>query len=456
MRAVLVLLAASLLTAGVARAETAPAEIEAIAREATIYGYPMVMNYKTIFAYAVDAKSPAYRAPMNRIFNEARVYTPQDTTIVTPNSDTPYSFLTADLRAEPLVLGVPAVEGGRYYSLQLIDLYTYNFAYAGTRTTGRGAAKFLLAGPGWNGTVPDGIAKVFRADTELALVVYRTQLFGPDDLENVKKVQAGYTALPLHAYAKTPAPPAAPVIDYPRFTQEHFDSLNFFSYLAFVLQLCPPMPDDAAARARFATIGIEPGKPFQPGSFSPAGMKALDAGKAAGLAAIDAATASAKSSGDLFGTRQEMQNDYLRRAAGAKGGIYGNSKEEAAYFRFTADAKGEPLDGSKHRYALRFAKDGLPPVSAFWSVTMYDGAKQLLVANPIDRYLVNSTMLDTLKRDADGGLTLHVQKDTPGPEREANWLPAPNGPIYMILRAYGPEEPVLDGKWTPPPVTRTD
>lgn len=433
-----------------------PAEIEAIAKEATIYGYPMVMNYKTMFAYSIDQANAEYKAPFNQIHSEARVYTPNDKVVVTPNSDTPYSMLWADLRAEPLVLGVPEVEPSRYYSLQFIDLYTFNFAYAGSRTTGTGAAKLLLAGPGWKGTPPDGIAKVIRSDTDFVLVAYRTQLLSPSDIDKVKEIQAGYTAQPLSAFTQT-TPPAGPAMpSFPPFTAEKFTTLDFFGYLNFLLTYCPAVPEDAAARARFAQIGIAPGKPFVPGKLPDATVRALEAGMAAGLKAIDDGTATMKSASTLFGTREFMQNDSLRRAMGAKLGIYGNSKEEAAYFRFKGDQDGKPLDGAAHRYEVRFAKDALPPVSAFWSVTMYDGRTQLLVENPIGRYLINSTMLSTLKRDDDGGFTIYVQKDSPGKKKEANWLPAPNGPIFMVLRAYAPQEPILSGTWKAPQAMRVD
>src|SRR5262245_19552905 len=187
-------------------------EAKQIAEEAFIYSFPVVMGYGIMSEYAVDSKSDQYKAPFNEIYNTARVYTPKDTAVVTPNSDTPYSFVWADLRAEPLVVSVPAVENGRYYSVQLTDLCTFNYGYVGSRTTGNGAGSYLVAGPGWKGQTPAGVKKAFRCETDFSLVLLRTQLSGPADLESVKKVQAGYKVQTLSAFLGKPAPPAAPAI----------------------------------------------------------------------------------------------------------------------------------------------------------------------------------------------------------------------------------------------------
>lgn len=416
----------------------------------------MVENYKTMYQYSIDKDNPEYKAPFNQIHNTARVYTPKDTTVVSPNSDTPYSFIWADLRAEPLVLGVPEVEKDRYYSLQLIDLYTYNFAYVGTATTGNGAGKFLLAGPGWNGDKPEGIDEVIQSDTEFVFIVYRTQLFDPADLDNVKKIQAGYTVEPLSKYIGEEAPPAPPKLDFPPYSAEKAKTLDFFNYLNFILQFCPTVPGDKEARAKFAEVGVVPGKPFDTDSLSPEMKKALEAGMAEGMKAIDEKAKSVKSAADLFGTREFMKNNYLNRAAGARLGIYGNSKSEAFYFIWKDDAGGAQLNGSDNSYIVTFDKGELPPVNAFWSVTMYDGKTQLLIENPIHRYLINSPMLPDLKRNEDGGLTIYIQKESPGKDEESNWLPAPDGPFYMVLRCYWPKEAILDGEWKLPPVVSAE
>ncbi len=438
-------------------AEIPPAEIRSIAKKAYIYGFPLVDNYRVMYAYAIDKDDPEYKAPFNVITNMPCVFTPADQAVQTPNSDTLYSMLTVDLRAEPVVLTLPKIEKGRYYSVQLIDLYTFNFAYLGSRTTGNDGGSYLVAGPNWHGATPPGIAKLLRSETELAMVAYRTQLFTPTDLQNVREVQAGYKVEPLSSFLGQPAPPTAPQIDFiePLSADEERTSLDFFNELAFVLQFCPVNPSEAALRARFAKIGIVPGRPFGTVFLSAEAKSALAAGMAEGQQAIDIRRKGTKSSADLFGTREYLQNDFLNRAAGAQLGIYANSKEEAFYIPLQMDAGGQPLDGSR-RYSLTFAADGLPPVKAFWSLTMYTLPQQLLVANSIDRYLINSPMLPDMVANADGGITIYIQKDPPGGDRDANWLPAPAGPFMMVLRLYWPEQAVLTGAWQAPAVERVE
>lgn len=442
-----------------AQAGVSPEEARAIAKEAYIYGFPIVDNYRIQHAYWVDKATPEYKGPWNQTWNSARVYTPADTAIQTPNSDTPYSFVGADLRSEPLVLTVPAMEKERYFSVQLIDYYTFNFDYIGTRTSGNGGGSFLLAGPGWKGDTPKGIKKVFRCETELAFPTYRTQLFDPSDIENVRKVQAGYKVQPLSAFLGQPAPKAAPAIDFikPLTPAEEKTSPQFFNILNFVLQFCPTVPSEKALMARFAKIGVGAGKTFDASKLSPEMKTAIEQGMAdawAALAGLKKDVEEGKvSSGDVFGTRQFLKGNYLYRMGAAALGIYGNSKQEAMYPTYYVDAAKQKLSGAS-RYTLRFAPGQLPPVNAFWSLTMYDEPQSLLVANPLNRYLINSPMLPQLKRDADGGLTLIIQNESPGKDKEANWLPAAKGPFSMIMRLYWPKEAATDGKWKQPPLQR--
>jgi len=442
-----------------AQAGVSPEEARAIAKDAYIYGFPIVDNYRIQHAYWIDKATPEYKGPWNQIWNSARVYTPADTAIQTPNSDTPYSFVGADLRSEPLVLTVPAMEKERYFSVQLIDYYTFNFDYIGTRTTGNGGGSFLLAGPGWKGDAPKGVNKVFRCETELAFPTYRTQLFDPGDIDNVKKVQAGYKVQPLSAFLGKPAPMAAPAIDFikPLTPAEERTSPQFFNILNFVLQFCPTVPSEEALMTRFARIGIGAGKTFDASKLSPEIKTAIEQGMAdawVALAGLKKDVEEGKvSSGDVFGTRQYLKGNYLYRMGAAVLGIYGNSKQEAMYPAYYVDAAKQKLDGT-NRYTLRFASGQLPPVNAFWSLTMYDEPQSLLVANPLNRYLINSPMLPQLKRDADGGLTLIIQNESPGKDKEANWLPGPKGPFSMIMRLYWPKEAATEGQWKQPPLER--
>jgi hypothetical protein len=435
------------------------AEARAIAKEAYIYGFPMVDNYRIEHAYFVDTKNPEFKATWNQLTNIPRVYTPADTAIQTPNSDTPYSMIGMDLRAEPMVLTVPVIEKDRYFSIQLIDAYTFNFDYAGSRTTGNDGGSFLVAGPGWKGETPAGVKKVFRSETDLIIAAYRTQLFNPDDLDNVKKVQAGYKAEPLSSFLGQPAPAAAPAIDFikPLTPDGERKSPEFFNILNFALQFCPTDPSETELMTRFAKIGVGAGKTFDASTLPPDIKTAVEQGMADAWVDLEGlkkqVDAGKVTSGELFGTREYLKNNYLYRMAAAVLGIYGNSKQEAMYPVYAIDAGGQKLDGA-NKYTVHFAPGELPPVHAFWSLTMYDLPQSLLVANPINRYLLNSPMLPQFVKDADGGLTFYVQNETPGKDKEPNWLPAPKGPFFIAMRLYWPKDEALDGKWKQPPMTK--
>ncbi len=445
-------------TPGLAQSSITPEEARAIAKEAYIYGFPMVDNYRIEHAYFVDTKNPEYKGPWNTLVNIPRVYTPADTAIQTPNSDTPYSMLGMDLRAEPLVLTVPPIERERYFSIQLIDAYTFNFAYIGSRVTGNDGGSYLIAGPGWKGETPKGVNEVIRSETELVLAAYRTQLFNPEDLDNVKKIQAGYKAEPLSKFLGQPAPAAAAAIDFikPLSPSDETTSPEFFNILNFVLQFCPTDPSETELMARFAKIGVGAGKTIDVSS--PEMKTAIEQGMADAWADLEdlrkKIDAGKVTSGELFGTREYLKNNYLYRMAAAKLGIYGNSQQEAMYPVYAVDADGKKLDGA-NKYTVHFAAGELPPVNAFWSLTMYDLPASLLVANPINRYLVNSPMLPHFVKDPDGGLTFYVQNESPGKDKEPNWLPAPKGPFFIAMRLYWPKPEALDGSWKEPPMKRS-
>jgi hypothetical protein len=445
-------LVSALMLTNVRAADVTPAETKVIAEEAFIYGLPIVMNYAVMYEYCVDKNSGQYKAPFNQIKNEARVFTYKDTAIITPNSDTPYSVLWLDLRAEPMVLSVPAVEKSRYYSVMLCDGNTFNYGYIGTRATGPESGDYMVVGPDWKGEAPAGIKKVFRSSTQFSLAAYRTQLFNPEDMPNVVKIQSGYKAQPLSKYLNQPEPPAAPVINFPKINKELVKT-NFFEYLDFALQFAPAGPEEKEIRAKLASIGK---------NLSPEQKAAVGQGMKEGEQKVEDGVKhlGTKINGwniaSITGDRAFFNGDWLKRAEAAKAGIYGNDAVEAMYPLTTALPNGEPLDGSKHNYTLTFAAGQFPPVNAFWSVTMYDGKSQLLIKNPINRYLINSPMLPNMKKNADGSLTLYIQKDSPGADKESNWLPAPNDLIYLVMRLYWPKTeppsilPPGEGTWKPP------
>lgn len=437
-----------------------------IAEAGFIYGLPIVMGYGVMYEFAVDRNSSQFKAPFNQIANAANVFTYKDTAVVTPNSDTPYSVVWMDLRAEPIVLSVPAVDPKRYYSVMLCDANTYNYGYIGNRATGSEAGDYMVVGPDWKGATPPGVKKIFRSSTQFSLAIYRTQLFSPDDIDNVKKVQAGYKVQTLSAYLKQPGTvAAASAVDFPKIDTE-LAKTNFFDYLDFVLQFAPAQENEKEIRAALAKIGVGPGKTFNFKDLPLEQKLEVGLGMKEGEKKVDEAVAKAGKDvngwrvSSLFGDSAFYNGDWLKRAAGAKGGIYGNDAAEAMYPARRTDSDGQTLDGSKHNYTLTFPAGQLPPVNAFWSVTMYDGKSQLLIENPINRYLINSPMLPDMKKNADGSLTLYIQNKSPGADKESNWLPAPNDTIYLVLRLYWPKAeppsilPPGEGTWQPPEIKR--
>jgi hypothetical protein len=436
-----------------------------IAEAGYVYGLPIVMNYAVFYDFFIDKTSSQYKGGFNEIHSAANVFTYKDTAVVTPNSDTPYSLLGMDLRAEPLVISVPAIEKERYYSVQLVDSNTYNFGYIGTRATGPEAGSYLVVGPEWQGAKPEGIGKIFRSTTQFAVAIFRTQLFNPADIDHVRQIQALYRAQPLSAFLRQPAPPAAPVLDFPKIDKE-LAKQNFFDYLDFALQFAPAAENEKGIREQLALIGVGPGKSFRFKDLSLEKKLETVIGLKQGKDKVDAAVESAgtKINGwnisAPFGDAAHFNGDWLLRAAAAQAGIYGNDADEAMYPMTRNAVSGEIIDAGAHAYTLTFPAGDLPPVNAFWSVTMYDSKTQLLVKNPIDRYLINSPMLPDLKKNPDGSLTIYIQHASPGPDKEANWLPAPDGPVYLVMRLYWPKKnppsilPAGKGDWKPPGVVK--
>ena len=431
-----------------------PEEAKAIVKEAYLYGWPMSENYNTMNAYAINVGGSNYKAPFNVIKNEAKVFGPADNAVVSPNSDTPYSFLWADVRTEPIVITVPPMDGDRYYSFQLIDLYTFNFDYIGTRTQFEEGGTFLVAGPGWDGPEPPGITDVFHCETEYFLSVTRTQLFNPQDLDNVQAIQSQYIVQTLSEYLDSEQTPLEQP-DWPAPCEED-KTPAIFTVINFMLQFCPTVPSEQALMQEFAKIGVGPGLPFDAESLSPEMKAAFEEGIAEAWAEFEVVNGKVAdgtlSTADFFGSRAEMDNNYLYRFAGAKLGLYGNTKEEAMYPSYLVDADGNPLDASGNNYTLTITE--ALPAKAFASVTMYDAHSQLLVENSINRYLINTPMIGQLKKNEDGSVTIYIQYESAGSELESNWLPAPNAPFYMAMRLYIPEQEALDGTWVQPPVVR--
>jgi hypothetical protein len=439
-----------------------PQEAQQIAEEAYIYAFPMLMGYRFADGAFLNPSAPGYRGPINAIHGKAATLDHTFKDVITPNADTPYSFGMLDLRAEPIVIQVPQVTD-RYYVLQLEDLFGQNAHYIGSRATGSKAGSYLVVGPRWDGEVGDEFDGVLPFETDLVFVLGRTQLLGADDVKALDDVMAGYQVQPLSAYRGQTAPTAPPTDWMPWVDEESRDE-RFIGYVNFLLSFCQPThPSETEMMSRFARIGIEPGKPFEVDAIDDELRQAIRAGVSSAREAIVAAmpeygkVVNGWQSAEVFGTRQFFGSDYMLRAVGAMAGWGGNDAIEAFYPTARWDGDGNPLDGA-HRYQLEL--DTLPPCKAFWSVTMYDtsydGTAGYLVENPIDRFLINSNTPGLVYGD-DGSLTITIQRTEPQDATErANWLPAPEGPFYLTLRIYWPEQAALDGTWTPPPIRRVE
>ena len=441
--------------------QLSPAEIQAAAKEAYIFGFPMVMNYKTMWSYVLEKQSPEYKGEFNQFHCDARLLTPDDKAIVTPNSDTPYCMAWFDLSGGPLVVEVPAMAKERFYHIQLTDWYTHNFAYIGTRTNQNKAGKYLLAGPGWKGEKPEGIDAVLQSETPLVFSIIRTQLLNNADLPKVKEIQSKYKVSRLEGADDHGA---AIVWGEPMAWKQGVEfTPEIMNYLDFALKFVEPNAADKAAWDAFAKLGLGGEQPFDVNALNPETQAAIAAGVKEGLDQIKAfvdANRSPLFSTQVFGTRSFLTGDstdgswVVKRAAAALMGLYGNDGAEAAYPLYMVDAQNAPLDASTGGYTITFPAGKLPPADAFWSLSMYDGKTQLFIHNPLNRYLLKSSNLKSFVKNADGSITFLIQKDAPAKDKTANWLPAPDGPFYMVLRIYLPKEPVLNGSWTPPAVQK--
>lgn len=459
--AILIMLSVAALLATPAGAQPAISEQEAhaIAVDAYLYFYPLVsMDVTRRVGTNVEAgKIPGF-GPAN-MFHSFTAYPAADfKAVVRPNFDTLYSIAFLDLATEPLTVSAPDTSG-RYYLLPMLDMWTDVFASPGWRTTGTQAGNFLITPPGWSGTIPSGMTRI-SATTPYVWIIGRTKTDGPQDYDAVHKIQAGYKITPLSDWGKAAKPVEAkidPSVDVKTPPKTQVDSMpadKYFAYAAELLKVNPPHATDQPIIAQLKRIGIEPGKSFDLAKADPVIRSALanapeDAQKliAWKLPTIARVVNGWSMNTDTMGV---YGNYYLKRALVAQFGLGANLPEDAIYPANLADESGKPLDGS-NKYMLHFERSDMPPANAFWSVTLYD-SEGFQVANPLNRFAVSSWM--PFKYNADGSLDLYFQNESPGKDREANWLPAPKGAFNLTMRIYAPRSEALTGKWNPPPVTR--
>jgi len=429
--------------------------------EAYHYLYPLIMmdvTRRVTTNVAPDAKPGM--GPMNT-FHHMRAFPPADfREVVRPNFDTLYSSAWLDLTKEPVIVSAPDTQG-RYYLLPMMDMWSDVFAVPGKRTTGTGAKQFAVVPQGWKGKLPKGVERI-ESPTPYVWIIGRTQTNGPQDYAAVHTVQDGYVATPLSHWGKKP-PLAKAVIDpkvdmkTPPLVQVNtLPAANFFSYGAELLKLNPPHVTDWSIVARLKRIGIEPGKGFDLAKAAPAVKTALPRAAEDGLKLMKEKipTLARVANGwqmntDTMGV---YGNYYLKRAIVAMVGLGANQPDDAIYPNNLADADGKPMEGAG-KYVLHFSKAELPPAEAFWSITMYD-ADGFQAANPLNRFAIGDR--DALKYNADGSLDIYIQHDSPGSDKESNWLPSPaSGTLGITMRLYAPKAQALDGRWVPPVVKKS-
>jgi hypothetical protein len=467
-------LLAKLSTLPIALALTSPAlgqgiseqQVYEIARDAYVYAYPIVtMDVSMRQSTNVpNANTIPLRAPINQ-FAHARTYPrAEDRDVVRYNFDTLYSPVWLDLAPEPIILSVPDT-AGRYYLLPMLDMWTDVFSVVGSRTTGTKAGDFALVAPGWSGALPDGIAKIV-APTPTIWILGRTQTNGPADYDNVHKVQDGYKLTPLSQWGKSytppPSTPTDPAVDNktpPLVQVNKMDGVAVLSRLSDLMAKHPPHANDYPILLRMRQIGLEPGKPFDASKLDPALVKTINAAAKDALADLERSGKTGAGVGTHVNgwfyqtsTVGTYGTAYKLRAMGTLIGLGVNLPEDAVYPASFVDDEGNPYSGT-NRYVLHFDKGQLPPANAFWSVTLYD-KDGFQVPNGINRFAIGDR--DKLKFNADGSLDLYVQNVSPGPDKESNWLPTPQGEFNLAMRLYSPRREVLDGAWSPPPVKKAN
>lgn len=454
-------------------------EAEAIARDAYVYGYPLVSTYVTKQVMTnVASPQPNGHAPLNQFGSLSQFPTAAFRTVTAPNVNTLYTTAFLDLGREPILVRVPNTNG-RYYVMEVLDGWTNVFASPGSRTTGTGEQLIAFVGPRWSGDLPGNVTSWYRSPTDMAWIINRIQTNGPQDYPAVNALQRQITAMPLSAYGRSYMPPMGrvdPAIDTktpPRTQVNNMPAQAYFALLGRLLETNPPAPADSQIIARMASIGlVSPAvamrvrRPDASGRVQVVGGDvelrrgvnmdmALARGAQLGLMQIVSAvrTAGTKVNGwQLFNNCGRYGTNYVERAAVTYAGLGCNLPEDAIYPTTMVDSEGRTLNGA-HRYVLRFGKDSLPPVEAFWSTTMYD-KDFFLVPNTLNRSAISSWM--DLKKNADSSVTIYVQKQSPGAARESNWLPAPDGDFVLMLRMYQPEPAVISGQWKPPAVKRVE
>lgn len=433
-------------------------EAKVLAEEAYIYGFGIVENYKAVFGMCVAEQSPAYSG-FNKYLHGRKLYDPDYTTVVSPNNDTYYSTTFADLSSEPLVITVPPTND-TYFVIQLVDMFTDNFAYIGTRATGTKGGTYLLVGPDFKGAYPaPKFDQIISSRSRYAALATRTATDGSDEAnKKAFAIQDGLKLTPMSDFLGTTKPePSNYTPNFPAYSAELlYGKPLLFAYLNQFLEWQSPAKEEIALIQRLAKINIGPYRNFDLADFSPEVQAAILEGiKSGHQQVVDKANSlgSREKGWEYIPPMGNYGQNYLFRSAVAYKFIYTNSPEEAIYPIAEADDKNQALDGGKSSYVLHFDADQIPPVKAFWSMTIYHSDTRLMVKNPINRYSIGDRTKG-LKYNADGSLDIYIQHEKPEAAQQSNWLPAPDGQFYIIARMYIPEAKALDGSYKLPAIAK--
>lgn len=429
-----------------------------IATEAYIFGYPLVTMDMTREVMTNTAKAGSTKAPMGQFANLKAFPTPAFSDVTTPNADTLYSVAWLDLTKEPYILHLPEM-GDRYYLMPMLSGWTDVFADPGTRTTGTKEQKIAIVGPDWQGELPKDLSAQYQSPTNMVWILGRTYSTGtPKDIAIVNSLQEQFKLTPLSAYGKTDIFPEAkvdPKIDMNKPVRDQVNALDaktFFNKLAILMQQNPPAKEDAPLVKKMAEIGLIPGKQFELTQLPPELVQAIEQSVKLAQEKINAHEKSSGTNINNWIFPDKVGNygvDYLQRAYIAAYGLGANLPQDAIYLATKYDNEGNPLKGS-NRYVMHFAKGQFPPVKGFWSLTMYNN-HYFFNKNPINRYNLGSR--DHLQKNPDGSVDIYIQHDSPGADKESNWLPAPEGDFVLMLRLYWPADAILNHRWVPPAIS---
>ena len=425
-------------------------EIQQIAKETYIALFPLVYNYGTMYNQAINKNASEYIGGFG-LYKHYGLSTPENRDIPTPNNNTPYSWAWVDLRHEPWVLTMPPSDGNRYYVCQWDDMWGYVIDAPGSIIDGQEGGNYLLTTIDYEGPIPKGIKRAIYSESQFIGTLTRTGVNGRDDIPAMENIQNGYILQPLSSYTGSKPKTKSVNINWIPYASIDLKNINFFKYANFMLDYIIPNKADRTMLDNAKKIGVEAGKDWQPNTMDNSFAKAINAGIKEALREIDKQVAITNDGKKLFNTREVIGEDYLNRTVGVVVGQFGNYPSQAMYPSFQTDSKGELLDGSKKNYSITFSSDELPKSNYFWSFTMYDLPNRFLVKNSINRYSIGS-QTSSLKKDKDGSMTIYFQTNSPGKDKEGNWLPTPDGPFYTVLRIYGPDDSVLNGSYKLPEI----